>query len=414
MNQATGVRAGLEVRDIRPDEIETFFRVMTRSLGFPMPNEGQLDFARRHFASERNFAAFDGGRMVGTAGAPVREFTLPGPVSAPAAAVTRVAVEATDRRRGVLTAMMSHQLRQAREEGLALSILVASESVIYGRFGYGLASSVHDLRVQPRGLRFVVPEPPLTPRLLTHEEADEILPAAFDRARRAHPGQIERAASWWEYWRLERSRDEHVAVVEDASGVARGFARYTMRSSWDDAAIPDTTMEARDVIWETGEAGVAIWRYLLGIDLVRTIRMHARPMDEPLRWMLDDPRRVTGVGPRDFLWVRFVDVAAALASRRYAVPGRLIVDVTSDDLLPGNGGVWALEVGDDGMATVQRADAAPDVSCGIADLGAAFFGGVTFSALARAGRVREERAGGLVRADTLFSSGAQPWCATLF
>ncbi len=116
-----------------------FLRVDELAFGYDATDEeNELDRTLRE--PKRMIAARVGGEMVGIAGAYSFDMTVPGG-SAPMAGVTWVGVLPTHRRRGVLTAMMRHQLHDLHEsQGEAVAALYASESVIYGRFGYGQAS----------------------------------------------------------------------------------------------------------------------------------------------------------------------------------------------------------------------------------------------------------------------------------
>jgi predicted acetyltransferase len=114
----------------------------------------------------------------------------------------------------------------------------------------------------------------------------------------------------------------------------------------------------------------------------------------------------------DDLWVRLVDVAAGLAARRYAVAGKLVLEV-ADHFCPDQAGRYLLEGGPEG-ATCQRTTEEPDLALDVADLGAALLGGVRFITLARAGRVQARMPDALARADALFRTESAPWCGNGF
>jgi predicted acetyltransferase len=105
-------------------------------------------------------------------------------------------------------------------------------------------------------------------------------------------------------------------------------------------------------------------------------------------------------------------VAAALAARRYGTDDRLVLEVT-DPFRPANDGRYLVHGGPDG-ADAARTDAPPDLTLGVADLGALVLGGVAATSLARADRVGERTLGALRRADAFFASGPAPWCGTDF
>ncbi len=162
----------------------------------------------------------------------------------------------------------------------------------------------------------------------------------------------------------------------------------------------------------TPGAAAGLWRYCLDLDLIGAVQLAGRPVDEPLRWLLADPRRLRTAKVTDGLWVRLLDLPAALAARRYAAPGAVVVEVT-DRLRPANDGRFLLEGGPDG-ADCRPTGREPDLLCDVADLGAAYLGGVKLASLARAGRVLEQAPGALARADAMFATDPAPWCTTGF
>jgi predicted acetyltransferase len=200
-------------------------------------------------------------------------------------------------------------------------------------------------------------------------------------------------------------------LYQGASGRVEGAAYYRpQRQSTDN--LSQTTVLVEEVLAVTAAVRVALWRYLVTLDLVAKIRAVNRPIDEPLRWMLADPRRLRVTAINDDLWLRPIDIPVALAARRYAAAGRLVLAI-EDAFLAENSGNYALECGQDGAAC-RRTDEAADLALGVADLGAAFLGGVRFSTLAAAGRVEERSSGALARADALFAAEAVPYSGTPF
>ena len=200
-------------------------------------------------------------------------------------------------------------------------------------------------------------------------------------------------------------------VYESGPGRVDGWVSYRIESRWPNG-LAANIVKVRMLVGLTVEAEAALWRYLLDLDLAGTIRLQDRPVDDPVRWRLADPRRlrVTDVG--DHLWVRLLDVPGALAARRYAVAGALVLEVT-DALRPRNQGRFRLEGGPDG-ATCEPTTAPPDLAVDVADLGAAYLGGTSLVSLARAERVGELTPGALPRADRMFAASPRPICTTYF
>jgi predicted acetyltransferase len=158
-----------------------------------------------------------------------------------------------------------------------------------------------------------------------------------------------------------------------------------------------------------------IWRYLLEVDLVRTLKTWRLPVDHPIFLLTDEPRRL-GTTAGDGLWLRIVDAAAALAGRTYGIDGHgegsLILDLR-DEYCPWNAGRWRLDVAD-GRPAVARTEGAADLALDANDLASLFLGGYTATALAAAGRVVQLRPGALAVADGLFPTATAPWCPQEF
>jgi predicted acetyltransferase len=190
-----------------------------------------------------------------------------------------------------------------------------------------------------------------------------------------------------------------------------GFVSYRVAGKWEDG-FPTGSLLINDLFTTTPDAYSALWHYCLNVDLVTVVRAPNRSLDEPLRWLLADPRRLRVTRQHDFLWVRLLDVPRALAARRYMAADHLVLEV-ADAFCPANGGRYALEGGPDG-AVCRATSAAADLRLGAEELGAVYLGGARFSTLARAGRVVEARPGALRRADALFAAEPLPWCATDF
>jgi predicted acetyltransferase len=370
---------------------------------------------------DRAWAGFDDGAVVCTARDWDSELAVPGGGSLPAAALTAVMVLPTHRRRGLLRELMRRHLDGALERGQPLSVLIASEYPIYGRFGYGPATDWRSVELDTRGLELRGTEGSAGRfRLLDADAASRILPGIHEPARRRGSGDIRRTPQWWRWYMRDPSwiRGDagvrfDVVYEEDGAGgrtPARGFATYRIREDWT-GPTPAFDLRVEDLNGVDDGARAALWRYLAGVDLVATVQARVAP-DEPLRWMAADPRRVRVTGWGDGIWVRLLDPAAALAGRRYAVPGRLALEV-SDGFCPDAAGTWVLEGGPDGAACARGSGPA-DLALDAAELAAAYLGGTSVSLLAEAGRVRELAPGALARADAMLATAPLPFCPTRF
>jgi len=346
------------------------------------------------------------------------DLTLPGLTTIPVGGLTAISVLPTHRRRGILRSMIAYHFEETEGRGELVSALGASESLIYGRFGYGLATSFADYEIDPRRGQFA--RPPVTRgrlRLLEPEETAKIVPPVYDRYRRGQPGELSRPQMWWDTyardpdWMRQGASRHYDVVYESGPGRVDGWVGYRVENRWP-GGLASNIVKVRMLIGTTPEAEAALWRYLLDLDLAGTIKLQDRPVDDPVRWRLADPRRlrVTDVG--DHLWLRLLDLPGALAARRYAVEGALVLEVT-DALRPRNQGRFRLEGGPDG-AVCEPTRAEPDLALDIADVGAAYLGGTSLVSLARAERVAELTPGALLRAERMFAASPPPVCTTHF
>lgn len=368
------------------------------------------------FEPDRAIAAYDGDRIVGTAGILSFELTVPGGVL-PAAGVTLVGVQPTHRRRGILRRMMRDQLDAIHDRGEPLAILWASEGSIYQRFGYGLGTMRTRLSAERERSAFRLPHLPSgTTRFVEVDEARRLFPAVHDAVLPQRPGMFARTPAFWdaeffhdpEHWRRGASEAWH--VVHEAGGDPDGYARYRVRDQWDDTGSRSTIVVV-ELMATNPSAHLDLWRHLLDIDLMARLEAWNVPGDDPIILSVAEPRRL-GIGVGDGLWLRIVDVSSALAGRRYRGDGRIVLEV-ADEFCPWNDGRWKLTV-EAGIPFVEPSTEAPDLACDVADLAAAYLGTFSFAQLADAARGRELQPGGIARADALFRTDRLPWCPRVF
>ncbi len=403
--------------DVRPfsGDPRGFYDAAERAFGEWSRDE---DYARwQHtFEADRAVAAYDADAVVGTAGILTFDMTVPGGVL-PAAGVTIVGVQPTHRRRGVLRRMMRLQLDMIHERGEPIAVLWASEGSIYQRFGYGLASLKAAVNVARDRSAF---RQPLTPagnvRFVDLDQATRRFPAIFDAIRLTRPGFWTRNADFWEHEffpdpeHARRGATAAFHVVHDVAGEADGYARYRIRDEWK-GDTPSSTLHVTEVLATNPAAYLDLWRYLLDVDLMGQADAWNLAVDDPLLLTIAEPRRLQ-MSVSDALWLRVVDVASALAGRRYRTDGSVVIEV-EDEFCPWNDGRWELRV-EDGVPFVGVTTDAADLRCDVTDLGAAYLGGFSFAQLADAGRGQELQPGGLLRADALFRTDRAPWCPRVF
>jgi predicted acetyltransferase len=388
---------------------------MRRAFGASLPTDEELTASREITEFDRTLAFFDGPEIVATAGIFSYEMTVPGGTLR-CGGVTRVSVLSTHRRRGLLRAMMRRQLDDMHERGEPLAALYASEAPIYGRFGYGLATYQTAVEIERSratfatalsgGGRLSMVDVPTAVGAFTR---------VWGRARPNHPGMLGLDERWMrnQLADLELHREgasPHYRVLYQTDDTPSGFAIYRLKLDWD-ASGPNGTLRLEMLVAATPDAYAALWRHVLDVDLMARVTAEMRPVDEPLRFLLADSRQPK-TRIEDGIWLRLVDVAAALAGRRYRIEGRLALRVR-DAFCPWNDRQVEL-VGGPAGAECRPHDGAADLALDAADLAALYLGGNRFRTLCEAGRVQEVRPGAIARADAMFATDRAPWCPSHF
>jgi predicted acetyltransferase len=380
---------------------------------------------------DRTLGAFDGNTVVGAAGIFSFRMRVPGAL-VPVAGVTMVAVLPTHRRRGILSAFMQRQFEDLSHGGEAVAALFASEASIYGRYGYGPASShaYYTVKSGEGALAATAPrDDRLRLRIADPAAARAELGKVYETVLAERSGFYARTDAWWDRV-LDDPQEEWGAgtplrcvLAEDDSG-PRGYVLFKAQGHWDGPTfLADSALDIDEAVTADAAATAAIWGDLLSRDLVTEFRAAMRPVDDPLTHLLADPRRLRRQ-VSDALWVRLVDVGRALEQRRYACPVDVVIEV-ADEACPQNQGRWHLSAGADTAAPdhalvrgfgarCERTTAPPDIVMGIGALGATYLGGTPLGSLAAAGLVSEVRKGALATFSTALSWDPAPWCPLIF
>ncbi len=414
------------IRPVTEDERPAFRSVHHHAFHVGPVAQPEPGWRRRLFEYDRSLAAFDaalpGGGPVGTAGVYSFGMAVPGAVL-PTAGVSMVGVLPTHRRRGILRSLMHRQLADIAARGEEpIAALWASEAPIYGRYGYGRASSHAFFRFGRAEGTLAAggpSDPALSLRLAEPRDAVTELAKVYDSVLPGQPGFFTRNNDWWERILEDLPEERHGAsplrclLAEDASGV-RGYALYRGIGRWEDGTfLADSALIVSELIAADPAASAALWGDLLSRDLLTQISADLRPADDPLLYQLSDPRRAR---PQvaDNLWVRIIDLPAALAGRAYSVPVEVVLEV-SDELLPANAGRWRLRsAGPDAAASCERTTDPADIALDVREAGAAYLGGTRLGALAAAGLVTELRPGALRPLSAALSWDPAPWCPHIF
>jgi predicted acetyltransferase len=402
-----------EIRPITAEELPAFVGAMSVPFGFD-PSPERFERFKNTFELGRLRAALVDTKIVGTFGAFTFQMTVPGG-SIPMAGTTIVTVAPTHRRQGILRAFMADHFAKLHRGGEPMAALWASESSIYGRFGYGPASELAKIRLDKASATMaqaVAINGAM--QLLDRDEALRVLPTVYDQVASNRPGMFRRSAAWWEHRVLsdpEFVRDgatAHRRVLHVRAGVPAGYALYRTRTGRERHGNEAIVVELLGI---DAAAEKALWQYLFGLDLITSIEYWNQPLDSPLHWWLVDPRRLERQ-ILDGLWVRVVDVVTALRSRAYSHRGTLLIRV-KDDLCPWNHGTYELDVHEDGHPECKRTERAAEIELSAYGLGALYLGGHRFQDLARAGIINGSPEA-LRLADAMFTWHRLPWCQEIF
>ncbi|MPY92580.1 MAG: GNAT family N-acetyltransferase, partial [Acidimicrobiia bacterium] len=395
-------RGVLEILPLGAVDPEAVIRQDERAFGFRYDRVSR-PVARADVADMRGWAAVDRGEVVAFVGARPCEVTLPGGCPVAAAGVTWVSVAATHRRRGIASQLMGRMHAEALERGEPLAVLIASEGGIYGRFGYGVATWRRVVRLDRRAAGLATPfEDPGRARYVEGAAALDACRAAYERYRVAQPGAVSRREPWWQ--RAVAMKTPQWVVHEDGDGVVDGFTVYSNELHWD-YGHPASRVSVDDLVTATPEAREALWRVLLGLDLVGTVETTWLSPDDPLEWQLADRRALRTVEVLDGMWACPLDVAVALGARRYLAGGTLVLEV--------EGARFRLDAGEGGAEACPTGSEA-DLVLGRGALGSILFGGVRPTVLVAARRVVERVAGAATVADRMFLGERMPHCNTAF
>lgn len=400
----------LSIRPATADMVGEFRNVLARTFGWDLSPDREEHFLST-WEPERSFCAFEGTTMVGTSGAFSLEMTVPDGV-VNVGGTSLVAVLPTHRRRGALRQMMAAHLEDVREREEPLAALWASDSAIYGRFGYGMASLQHELTIDPRHSEFHRSAPTAgSAHLLDSDQARQAIPPIYEALRREWPGFIRRSDAWWETrWFSDHESHRHgatslrYAVTDDYSG----YLIYRQRDDWSEGHGAGE-VRVVDLVASTPTGWAGLWKLALTQDLVTKVTAPLRPPDDPLFDLLAAPRRALG-HRSDGVWVRLRDLPAALAGRTYRHDGVLVFTVI-DPFLGTTNNVTLSSEG--GTVDCRPTRSEPDLTLDIEDLSAAYLGLSRFQSLATLGRVRGDPAA-IIRADQMFAWSPQPWCPEIF
>ncbi len=397
---------GIVIRTAREDDWEPMLYADARAFGYT-PTDERAILSRQTLDMGRFHLAFDGNEIVGVTGSHALDVTLPGGAIVPMGGVTWVSVAATHRRRGILGRLMSacHDGIAARGEPVAM--LTASEGGIYERFGYGAATRVRVTEIDRRlcSLRADVVPTTRSVRFVQGDEALAHLTAIWERHHRRRAGEVARDDAFQRFLLAIRA-----LPGDGGSGITHtlahpdGYATYRITDDWN-AGMPQHKLDLTEIVALTPDAHAQLWHAILGVDLVATIRTRQLAIDEPLPYLLDNPRALRTVGLNDGIWVNVLDVPTFFSARTYRTVDALVIEA--------DGQRYRIEGSPDG-GVCKRVRTRPDVVLSGAALGALSLGGVSVTELVAGRRATARNADVLRRADLFFTTAEAPHCQTFY
>jgi predicted acetyltransferase len=405
----------VDVRTIAASEVSPWIDAMRAGfLNDPVTDQAESEWRGTFFDLDHTWAALDGERIVGTLRSFDTRLSVPGGREVATTALTHVTVAASHRRRGLLSRMIHEDLDACARRGDAVSVLVAAEYPIYGRFGYGPATEGVRIEVDTVGLT-VTGDRSGSVEAVDRATYRAEAPAVYDAYRLGQPGAILRDGWWWDVTLgivpIEgKNAPVFFALGRSAAGEVDGCVAFRIEDNWVEVRPRDRLL-VDDLLGTTTDATVRMWRHCIEVDWVGTVVADDRGIDEVLRWHLADARALIERERSDRMWLRVLDTAQALAGRTYLAPGRLVLDVT--DPQGWAAGRFRLD-GDRDGATCTPTDEPPDVALSVQVLSSAYLGGYTLASMARAGLVAECTPGSLSTADAMFRSAVLPACPTHF
>jgi len=373
------------------------------------PTAHPVDLVTSHIDWARTFGATREGSddLAGIYTSYDMAVTAPGPLDAltrvPMSGLSWVSVHPDHRRRGVLREMIAHHHARLHEEGAALSGLHAAEVPIYGRFGYGISSVALELKLE-RGAVLTAPSldeaaSRMTTRFVAadSDEAARVIHDLHLSCAETTLGAVtrpERMARplWVDLPLTRQGREPWKVLLAHVEGEPSGYAVFSRKERWKDFRAKGTVTVCELAAADPATL-LALARRLVDFDLTASTAIGGRAADDPLLWWAGGPRAL-GVTGSDSLWLRLIDVGAALTARGYSSACNNVLDVV-DPTCPWNQHRWRLTVDRDGVATCLPTTDDADVRLPVQALGAAYLGSRSLAAQAHQGLVTELTAGSL-------------------
>jgi len=395
-----------EIRSMTNAEIDTWLTTMARAEGRHLSKDS-LVYGKNLIESDRALSIYDSGQIVGTIHTELSTINVPGNILQ-TAILAYVTTQPTHRRRGMLTKLITYQLSSLYEEGIPLSNLFASESLIYGRFGYGIATQREDWTIERPHTGFIDNRSYNGQvEFVDSEHMRTEFPSIYDEAVKGRPGIVHRPNKHWDLLAMDpeerrKGYGKFFFVEYKSQNVPKGYVMYRIKGN---------NLRVRELMSTDHESYSALWQYCFGVDLIATFEAKDRVGDDSLPWLLIDPRKLRR-SVQDGMWLRIIDTTQVLENRSYNCDGNLTLRIL-DKLCPWNEKTLKL-TSDNGGTICKESNESPDLTLTAGTLGSAYLGGVGFTNLGKMGLVEEHTFGKLKVAEDMFYNSLAPWSPDTF
>ncbi|NHI17920.1 GNAT family N-acetyltransferase [Microbacterium excoecariae] len=382
---------GLDYRVVEADDLADHLRAEHRGFLGDEPTEAEVADDLRTHAERRVIGVYDAASPqpypVATECAWVTPLSVPGG-EIDMWAISGVTVAATHRRRGIARGMLEGDLRAAKDAGLAIAGLTATEATIYGRYGFAPAAPVAHVSVDARRAGWGTTDPAASLEFVERAELARDLSELHERTRTARAGDV---GAWPRRWEqkagltpdVDKPRQVRGVRALDATGALVGALAFRVVET---AEYHNHTLRIEHLVAATPDAHAALWRFALSYDLVGTVEAPLQPVDDALGWLVRDRRAITR-RVHDHGWLRILDVPRALAARELV--GAFGVRLAVTDPLGLADGAWTVaRLGAEGARIEPLAEGqTAEVTLDVGALSAAYLGGVRLETLQAAGHV---------------------------
>lgn len=311
-------------------------------------------------------AVYDPERGFGLADEPIATFTSwsatinTGTGLYPIDLISDVTVQASHRRQGLMRSLMTRDLRDAKDRGELFATLTAADALLYGRFGFGVATTERTLEVETDS-RFSMARPSNgTVVFAKPSEITELRKELFEQFHAESFFSIERPSYYWQAdfeFQQSKPRDDRAIVHLDGQGNPDGAAVFTNTT---------TEVTIHDLLSRDTGAELEMLQFLAQLEgPTKLIWKHCYDPRHPLPWALSDRRLVHTTQEADGVWARIVDVAGALEARSFEHDGEVAFEVV--DPIDDQSGNYQLRV-TGGVAEVKPATGSPKVQVQLAAL----------------------------------------------